>query len=290
MRRNSAQERARERHGVSFALPRAERRLLARRGIHLKDIYKAANRLPGGTQRLAADPAPHADVGALPKTAADWAEWVGSIKDAHDFTSKVESGEFKAAINSYVTAKTGEHDDLLRQVRDQVEANLTSWLKDHQGELPGGGIRIPTHEEGKAAAGARPSAVYNNPRAAGWPLNGIWPDFWTYLQDVHMSSRNMPLSPDQRKRVDAYNSYQEKNPADGGFLVPEEFRSELLQLSLENAVVRPNATIIPMGAPRLHIPMVDETSRVSSIVSPFRWRAAFITGWRKPSHCESCVS
>lgn len=250
---------------MSHALSRAERRLLARRGISMKQIYTAANRA-GGTERLREERSQHEDFGALPKTAADWADWVGSIKDAHSFTEKVNSGEFKAAINSYVTAKTGEHDDLLRQVREQVESNLTEWLKDHQGDLPsGGGIRIPSLDETRQQAGARPSAVYNNPRAAGFPLNGVWPDFYTYLQDVHMSSRGMPLNADQRKRIDAYNAYQEKNPSDGGYLVPEEFRSSLLQLSLENAVVRPNATIIPMGAPRLHIPMVDETSRVSSI-------------------------
>src|SRR6266850_2228815 len=32
------------------------------------------------------------------------------------------------------------------------------------------------------------------------------------------------------------------------------------------------------------------TSRVSLMSSPSRWRAARITGCRKPSHCESCVS
>jgi HK97 family phage major capsid protein len=38
-----------------------------------------------------------------------------------------------------------------------------------------------------------------------------------------------------------------------------------MRLSLESAIVRPRATIIPMGSPRLHIPTLDETSHVSSI-------------------------
>jgi HK97 family phage major capsid protein len=38
-----------------------------------------------------------------------------------------------------------------------------------------------------------------------------------------------------------------------------------MQLALESSVVRPRATVIPMASPRLHVPMVDETSHASSI-------------------------
>ena len=51
----------------------------------------------------------------------------------------------------------------------------------------------------------------------------------------------------------------------GGFLVPEEFRSELLQVALENAVVRPRAKIIPMASNTLKIPTVKDTTHASTV-------------------------
>lgn len=48
----------------------------------------------------------------------------------------------------------------------------------------------------------------------------------------------------------------------GGFAVPEQFRDELLQLTPEEAVVRPRATVIPPGTPpdaKLTIPALDHS-------------------------------
>ena len=52
---------------------------------------------------------------------------------------------------------------------------------------------------------------------------------------------------------------------DGGFLLPESFRAELLAMAHEMAVMRPGATVIPMSTPKVSIPTVDETDRSSSL-------------------------
>lgn len=62
-------------------------------------------------------------------------------------------------------------------------------------------------------------------------------------------------------------------PADGGFLVPEEYRSNVLSASLEKAIVRPRATIIPMGSSTTSIPAIDEASHESSVFG------GFVGGW-----------
>ena len=62
------------------------------------------------------------------------------------------------------------------------------------------------------------------------------------------------------------NSYGSEVPGDGGFLIPEELRSDILQVALETAVVRPRATVIPMSSLRVPIPMIDDTSHSSSIL------------------------
>jgi len=40
----------------------------------------------------------------------------------------------------------------------------------------------------------------------------------------------------------------------GGYLVPEEFRADILDVALENEVVRPRATVYPMKSEFLKIP------------------------------------
>jgi len=67
------------------------------------------------------------------------------------------------------------------------------------------------------------------------------------------------------KAAEIMNSFGSEVPADGGFLIPEHLRSELLSVALETAVVRPRATVIPMDSLRVPIPMIDDTSHVSSV-------------------------
>ena len=61
------------------------------------------------------------------------------------------------------------------------------------------------------------------------------------------------------------NSFGSEDPGSGGFLIPEIMRSELLQLALEDSIVRSRATVIPMSTLRVPIPTVDDTSHVSSL-------------------------
>lgn len=253
----------------SFALNRRERRLLASRGIEVDQIGRVYNRMgtrPGPAPAPAPVPAYDGNV-PLPETVADWEHYLSGIQTPEDFGQRFASGEFKAALNSYANARQAERTEMLAQLREQTDAQLTSWLKENQGAFPGNVVKLPNIDESRKAMGARPSPVYNNPRAKGAPLDKNWPDFYTFLQDIwHSKPGNGAQTAEAQKRMDFYNAYSEKVPSEGGFMVPEEFRSELMQLSIDSgAVVRPRATIIPMGNPRIHIPMLDETSRVSSV-------------------------
>lgn len=64
---------------------------------------------------------------------------------------------------------------------------------------------------------------------------------------------------------DIRDAYSGTVPAEGGFLVPEEFRAELLQLSLEQSIVRSRARVIPMGALKLRMPTIDSNTNVGSV-------------------------
>lgn len=103
-----------------------------------------------------------------------------------------------------------------------------------------------------------------NPKAVGAPLDGVFPDLTTFLQTVW----NQKANPFKTANAEAYQTlldYQESIPSEGGFLVPEEFRGELLRMSLGDSIVRPRARVIPMASATLRFPKIDETSRVSSV-------------------------
>lgn len=52
----------------------------------------------------------------------------------------------------------------------------------------------------------------------------------------------------------------------GGYLMPESFRTQMLQIAHERAVVRANGpTVIPMSTPKVSIPAIHETNRSASL-------------------------
>jgi len=51
----------------------------------------------------------------------------------------------------------------------------------------------------------------------------------------------------------------------GGFLMPESFRNDLLQIAHEESVVRGRATTIPMSTPKVTLPAIHETNRSSTL-------------------------
>ena len=57
----------------------------------------------------------------------------------------------------------------------------------------------------------------------------------------------------------------EGNGNDGGFLVPDEFRAELLRVPIEQSIIRQRARVIPMASDTVQLPRIDETSHASHI-------------------------
>jgi HK97 family phage major capsid protein len=235
---------------VSTPINRQQRRLLARYGIDGEHFGRIYNNAPGT---------------AVPQTTAEWSNYLNGLDTPEKFGSELKDGSFKNKLDGYINAQNKERNDLLAQVKEQTEATMTEWLKENQANFNGAANRLDLNVNKAKAHGARPAPILNNPRALGAKADGIWPDFYTYLQDVDAVKRN-DASAEQVDRIKQLkNTYSEKVPSEGGFLVPEEFRSQILRLAMENSVVRPRATVIPMGSPRVHIPKLDETSRVSSV-------------------------
>lgn len=123
--------------------------------------------------------------------------------------------------------------------------------------------RLPTEPEVRTTNGlagklAKQAAAYG--RGLGVQLDGQWPHLADYLSAIAPQSIQRQGIPDVLQKV-----MSEGAGGEGGFLVPEEFRVELLMLALEQAVVRPRARVIPMGAPTVKIPAIRDASHATSV-------------------------
>jgi HK97 family phage major capsid protein len=196
---------------------------------------------------------------AIPTTPTELEEFLGDQKKVMRLLNDEPEG-FKELITNYARTAYEKDTDLLNQVKIETERTMTEWLKTNGGtsakKLNLDFQQKPDNRYHKMA----------NPKAVGAPLNGLFPDLASYLQVVWNSSRrDGNLSEENLDKLKQITNYQEKVPSEGGFLVPEEFRAEILRMSLEKSIVRPRARVVPMNSLKLRFPMVDATSNVSSV-------------------------
>ena len=100
----------------------------------------------------------------------------------------------------------------------------------------------------------------HNPEAEGADLDGNFKTLGHFFKAVG-SAGTIGGSVDQR----LIKVLGEGQGDQGGFLVPEEFRTSLLSLALEQAVVRPRAFVMPMGSNKVTIPAIRDTSHASNV-------------------------
>jgi HK97 family phage major capsid protein len=122
------------------------------------------------------------------------------------------------------------------------------------GELTVAQLAVPG--ERPVAAGWR-GALYR-PDAPGAVLDGQpWAASWpAYLRAL--TDRNDPAA-----RTFIAAAMGERIPSEGGFLVPEYLRSQVLSY-MTGAIVRPHAAVLPMSSLRLPVPLLDNASQASA--------------------------
>jgi len=113
----------------------------------------------------------------------------------------------------------------------------------------------------------RPQMSEHNDKATGAPLDGTYKSFGEFAKSVVATDKGQS---DTRLKV-----LGESTGDAGGFLVPEEFRAQLLSLALEDAVVRPRAFVLPMTSSQMRVPSIRDTSHASTAFGGVRgyWTA-----------------
>lgn len=178
------------------------------------------------------------------------------LQDRSKVDAMIKDGTFGPAIGDYIKNMAARDLDLKAQVSEQVQLGIAEFMQKN-----GVDPKRVDLSDFKPGAGVKYSPIANR-RAVGAPLNGVFEDLGEFMQAVwHQERPKGELA----NKVETLLNYQEKIPSEGGFLVPEEFRAELLRLSHENSVVRPRARVVPMASATLRYPAIDETSHASSV-------------------------
>lgn len=148
------------------------------------------------------------------------------------------------------------------QVKEQQESFMINWLKANSGKIdPAIAARL-NMDSMPASARLRPATVYNK-RALGAPRDDYFATTTEFFHSIsNHAFKNDALS---RKLETLKNDLSSVKPSDGGYLIPEVLRAELLRVAMERAIVRSRARIIPMDALTVPFPAIDATSNVSSI-------------------------
>ena len=230
-------------------------RMIARAGFDPRAAGKAYN-------RVAEPPAPangmDPDRLAIPTGQAELeAMLTDSAKMQKVFADK--NGAFGEFVTNYARAVHNRDLSIATQVKEQTEQILANWLRENQ---PDGVDRLDLTPKAVVQTGNARNHLHN-PKAMGAVLDREFKNSAEYFQTIwHNANRTADM---QAKLTRVRNAFSSTVPSEGGFLIPEQLRAEMLAVALETSVVRQRARVIPMETLRVPFPAIDSTSNVSSV-------------------------
>jgi len=164
-------------------------------------------------------------------------------------------------IENSINARLKHDPSLTAQTNEQTEKFMIEWLRENQNDSDAVAKRLNL-DNPNARARIRPNTIYNK-NALGARHDSA---FNTTAEFLHTISEHGFKNGAMASKLDSLkNDLSSVKPSDGGFLIPEMLRAELLRVALERAIVRSRARVIPMDSLTVPFPMVDSTSNVSSV-------------------------
>ena len=206
----------------------------------------------------------------VPKTSAELAEMVGEPATAKKIFSS--AAETVAFMDRYAAARQSPGTDLHLAVETEVQRQMVAFYKEK--DAAGGAdvirrLNLDPQNTGRRAGmmtSHRQGTAYN-PKAPGAKVDHLFADATDFFHTAwHLNQdAGIPGSQTAAKVAELRNASTVANPSAGGYLVPERLRSLLADIALEQAVVRPRATVVPMDSARVPFPAIDVSSHATSL-------------------------
>lgn len=201
---------------------------------------------------------------ATPKSPDELEEMLSDPKASAQILATKDS--LKDFIQKYADEQQGDGTELRRTITEETTRVLAQMLKEKEvSAKESDQIRRlnldPQTRPVNMLTSHKQAAAYN-PKAPGAVLDKEF----TSGAEFFASAWHLNPDPEARGKLESLrNAYSSTVPADGGFLVPETLRSQLLQIALEMSIIRPRATVVPMETARVPFPIIDVTSNANSV-------------------------
>ena len=163
---------------------------------------------------------------------------------------------------------TDDEETLFNQLHDDAKAlKVRSATLEQQASAETELRQIP---EAAKPANVAPNDKPDNTRAQITPGQSVWRDYGEFLVAVRrafdpdgVTARDPMVERlrNQDAETRAATGMEAGVPSEGGFLVPQEFSTDLMERSIETGLLASRCTPQPMSGGKLQIPCVNETSR-----------------------------
>ena len=232
--------------------------MLEAAGIDPSQIGKVFNRAAPGTPRTA-----EADEIHIPTGAAELADM---LRDSQKMAKIVGTPAFGEFITNYARSQYDQDLSIKAQVETQVQATLADWIKENDGAgVQRPDMRAAVQQVASLKPGESARMGLYNPKAMGAVVDKDYADSGDYFRTIWHKGQQNNTADRQSRLTRLRNAFSSTVPSEGGFLIPETLRSEILRVSLETSIIRPRARVIPMETLRVPFPAIDSTSNVSSL-------------------------
>lgn len=185
---------------------------------------------------------------ATPTTPVEWEEYVNGFATPEQFTAALKDGSFTKAVNAYKNSNNATMDALKSEVTQQLQASVIEMFKNGGGGDPKVTNKLDLTGQHRNRLG---STLYNK-SAPGAKADGCFDSLAQFVQDSLADPRYS-----NEERVARFKNYSSTVPSEGGFLVPEEFRSQIQEVAIPLTVVRSRALVVPMKSAKLSFPAED---------------------------------
>lgn len=209
---------------------------------------------------------------ATPETPEQWEEMVQTVlatpESAQEAINNGNLAKYMAGYgNAFRSQQNKTMKDLAGQLTDQVSASVMEMFKRNGVETDG---RPDLRPEAVKAVNA--GTAYNRDAAGADPkLAAIWGNGMRagaqMIQDL-LTNKQGRATAEARARLESYEALTNLSPhipAEGGILLTEEVRSEIMTRALDAAVVRPQATVVPIPTGKFRWPVNDMTTEVGEV-------------------------